>query len=82
MLKQTSLAALAAIFIVGGNVVANAESGAGLPPSSENDAAALQANYAAKYGNPTYAAGGYAYGYAKPAGTHHRNRVKIRHYNR
>jgi hypothetical protein len=44
------------------------------------DSAALQADYAATHGNPTFATGGVnSFGYSKPVGTHH---VKIRRNNR
>ena len=85
MLKQITLAALAATFIAGSAAVANAESNvSGNDPASS---AGMQQDWAATHGSTAFSTGPSAstnsYGYAPDRRVHrlHRNTSKMKHHN-
>jgi hypothetical protein len=84
MLKQISLAALAATFITGSAAVTHAE--VSNSDSSPTSSAGLRADYAARHGDRVFASefpttGGYAYGYAPERRIirSHRNTARMNH---
>ena len=85
MLKQITLAALAATFIAGSAAVANAESGVGVAaPNGAFTEGSMQSDYAANHGGDRALSsefprtGGLAYGYA-PERSIHRSRITHTH---